>query len=102
MRSKILTGEIEVDRGCDLSKLVLGLDFVEASVGLYDVIQLEDDHVGPAGSFCNLHEGSVVFGNCGLTSEPENIWLRPSGKLTLKDEAIAVILLYTQAQGSAR
>ena len=79
MQSKILTGEIEVDRGCDLSKLVLGLDFVEASVGLYDVIQLQNDHVRSAWSFCDLHEGSVVLCNCGLTSEPEKIWLRPSG-----------------------
>ncbi len=40
---KLLTAEVEVDGGGHLAELVLGLDLVEAGVGLDDVIQLQND-----------------------------------------------------------
>ena len=97
---KGLTTEVQVDGGCNFAELVFGLHFVEAGVRLDDVVQLEDDHVGPARSFCDLHEGSVVLADCGLASEPEDIWLRPSGQLALEDEAVAVILLHNNNNNS--
>lgn len=40
---RLLTTEIQVNRSRDLAHLVLGLNLVQARVGLDNIVELEDD-----------------------------------------------------------
>ncbi len=88
-----LTAKVEVDGGGDLAELVLGLDFVQAGVGLDDIVELKDDHVG-----ANLRLGGpearpVIFHHLLILAEPVHFRLRIAAELALEDEPVAIVLL---------
>lgn len=88
-----LTAEVEVDRRCHFAKLVLGLDFVEPSIALNDIVELKDDQVLVFGRLRDSDVGSVVFFDERVAAKPKYVGLRRTSKFALEDETVSIVLL---------
>ena len=89
----LLTTEVEVDARGNLPELVLGLDLVEPSIALNNVVQLKHNQEGARGRLLHTHISAVVLRDLRVAAEPVHVGLRRAGQLALEDEAIAVVLL---------
>lgn len=89
----MLTAEVEVDRGGDLAHLVLRFDFVEARIGLDDVVELEDHQVLVGSDRLYLEVGPRVLREQGVAPEPLYVRFRGGEQLALEDQLVAVVLL---------
>ena len=92
-RPRVLTAEVEVDGPGDLAHLVLGLDLVEAGVGLNDVIQLEHHEELVRSYGLDAHKGASVLDKVRFTAVPVDIGLGRGQQLALEHQPVALILL---------
>ena len=77
----VLTAEVEVDAGGDLSILVLGFHFVKSSVRLDDIIEFQNHRVLVPPVLVHADPRPVVLHNGHVLTEPNNLrlWTESSG-----------------------
>ena len=69
----LLTTEIEIDWSGHLAELVLGLDFVESSVALDDVVELQDDEERPSSRLLDADVSSIIFADGHGSTVPKHL-----------------------------
>lgn len=89
----ILTAEIQIDRRCNFTHLVFGLNLVETGVHFDHIVQFKDDHVRVGGHGLDFHDGPVVLEQLGFAPEPRDFRFGTSQQTALKYQSVTVILL---------
>ena len=89
----LLTAEVEVDAGGNLSVLVLGFHFIKSSVGLNYIIQFQYHRVLVLPVLDHLDARPVIVHDADVLTEPNHLWLWTSGQLAFEYEPVSIVLL---------